>query len=198
MFYPKQYEMHHQDVPSATLLELDRVGKHYRKLGGTEDDGRSYWTNACPVDGLHYLDVPRTLGKSDFLAYAVSHGLTSFVRQRLLADPTPAKKRRGWPFLNYALHSFLEDHTLLYKCLPSYDLVKVRLAAGADVNQQAHVYTMPSSTVWQLFPHRCKYEPDFALWPIAKLLPSFGADVEVEIKIVGPAGEYATVAESLR
>ncbi|KAK5680235.1 hypothetical protein LTS10_007162 [Elasticomyces elasticus] len=187
LYHANRCEKSGKGTELSLLAELNRVGNHFRNIG-TESSHWSYvWTSYL----TQYCDRS-SLGESNFLAFAVAHGLLGFVRHQLQQYPEEADGSNGALLLNHALHSVVcsgrEDDR---RGVPSYDMVLLLLEGGASPNARA-----TDRTSWEMFLRRCCYKTDGRLWPTARLLLRFGADPAK--RILGPNGnKWFTVEQCL-
>lgn len=101
----------------------------------------------------------------DFLAVAVTYGLHHYVAQKLGNGKSVVRRKKGRPYLDYALY-----HTLSNPGIYSPDMVKVLLNHGAEPNK-----TFNSRSPWQNFLKNGLIYPKTAC-QIMELLLKSGAD----------------------
>jgi hypothetical protein len=106
--------------------------------------------------------------RDDFLAVAVTYGLHSYVAQRLGNGNSILRRKKGRPYLDYALY-----HTVGNPGAYSPDMVKVLLDHGAKPNQK-----FDGRSPWHTFLHNGLGYPETA-YQIAELLLQHGADPSV-------------------
>ncbi|KFZ17859.1 hypothetical protein V501_01515 [Pseudogymnoascus sp. VKM F-4519 (FW-2642)] len=103
--------------------------------------------------------------RDDFLAVAVTYGLHSYVAQKLGNGNSILRRKKGRPYLDYALY-----HTVGNPGVYSPDMVKVLLDHGAKPNQK-----FDGRSPWHTFLHNGLDYPETA-YQIAELLLQHGAD----------------------
>jgi hypothetical protein len=175
----KVFELRTGSTPMAILEELDTVGTHL-----TSHWSKEHWTQQIPVDssGHHpsWVHV-REQGQSNFLAFAVSHGLEIFVTEVLKQNRSLVCKG-GRPLLEYALHPTFPNTSLWSNhCIISVEMIKILLAAGADANEYAAV--LGDATVWQVLLHDCFHGRTDNMLAAVELFLNHGADPDCLVPI---------------
>lgn len=180
MHYAKEHEVHMGTSPTALVDELDKVGTYYRALD-SRNARRSHWTN---VDA----EV-----KSDFLAYAVTFGLTIYVREVLKREQAASRTRNPSMLLHFALHRCILNTRVSEHYPPNKEMVEMLLEMGADPNFTIDIGTH-NRTVWQHFLVRCYSTADYMLWAAVEPLIRAGADLRVQVVV----GYVDTVTQSVK
>lgn len=116
----------------------------------------------------------------------------------LLEESTTLTKTPCWLLLSSALLPYLIHGESQVRCTPSYDMVALLLEAGADVNENARNADFPGHTVWQMFLLRCYHDRGTGLWPVARLLLSFGARLDTSTNPTSDESQVVSAAECVR
>lgn len=149
MCYAKEVELFEGVALSSLLVELDRVGCHYRGPGR-----RPHWTEVTPQDRP---SAEKALaGGSNFLAYAVDFDLHLFVQATLASEPAKIRKF-GRPLLAYTLRPTFST-SLSPRSELSCDMLEVLLINGANLGEVSPC-DHDELTLWELLLHQCNSSP---------------------------------------
>lgn len=169
MHYAEEHETYVGTSPIALIDELDKVGNYFRALD-SYGAARSHWTNV------------NSDAESDFLAYAVTFGLTGYVRQKLQKEPAISRERRSSRLLlDFALLNSMRHSRLADDRPPMTEMITMLLEMGANVNFAYD--STENRTIWQRFLRRCDNTRDGRLWPAVELLVRAGADMRVQVMV---------------
>jgi hypothetical protein len=150
MYFARLAEASTKVSHSALLNELDRtmslhletikkstdVNNLYRSAGGTI----ATWCDCVYIE-IHGRDEP---WHDDFLAFAIRHGLTLYVQERLEQVGRKGIQKKGRPLLDLACCPVQEDRWSSERV--QTDIVASLLQYGADPNQK---WGTRGTTIWQ-------------------------------------------------
>ena len=141
---------------------IDKLNKTIERLWYPEVRNKAHWGEHISFHGqFHRPDY----WHDDFLAVAVTYGLHHYVAQKLGNDDSVVRRKKGRPYLDYALF-----HTLGNPGVYNPDMVEVLLDHGAEPNK-----TFDSKSPWWNFLQNGLTYPETA-YQIMELLLKSGAD----------------------
>ncbi|CAG8953406.1 hypothetical protein HYFRA_00010154 [Hymenoscyphus fraxineus] len=175
------------------LGELDRVNSEI------SSSTQVHWSNARKVPRGLFTEY----NQKTFLAATIQAKLTLYVQEVL--KPSDIRDKKGRPLLDYALRPNMVTPIELpdLEAKPEYDMVRLLVERGADINKKVYIYE--NKSVWRLFLEQCygqgslemrlSEEESKNLLSIIELLIKSGADpnytfVANDGKTIGPSGVF--------